>query len=77
MLSAGEGSGKADARGGWAVGREVWRSEGMRGLFRGGALRSLWTAVGSGLYLGAYESGRRYLEERRVGDGDGNGEARD
>lgn len=55
-----------------AVGKEILRAEGARGLFRGGGLRGLWTAAGSGLYLGTYESGRRYLEERRVGFGEGN-----
>lgn len=54
--------------GGLAVGKEILRTEGMKGLFRGGALRGAWTALGSGLYLGVYESGRRYLERRRVGD---------
>ena len=53
--------------GGIAVGREIFRTEGVKGLFRGGALRGLWTALGSGLYLGVYESGRRYLEGRRKG----------
>jgi hypothetical protein len=57
--------------GGWSVGKEILRTEGIKGLFRGGALRGVWTAVGSGLYLGAYESGRRYLEERRKGASDG------
>ena len=57
--------------GGLAVGREILRTEGMKGLFRGGALRGLWTAIGSGLYLGVYESGRRYLEVRRTGAGEG------
>ena len=52
--------------GGVAVGREILRTEGVKGLFRGGSLRGLWTALGSGLYLGVYESGRRYLEGRRV-----------
>ncbi|KAI4164087.1 MAG: hypothetical protein LQ342_002323 [Letrouitia transgressa] len=60
------------ARGGragaFAVGREVLRTDGLKGLFRGGALRGLWTAMGSGLYLGVYESGRKYLENRRVGN---------
>ncbi len=59
---------KGGRAGGWAVGKEVLRTEGMRGLFRGGALRGAWTALGSGLYLGVYESGRRLLEKRRVGD---------
>lgn len=54
--------------GGWAVGREVLRTEGWKGLFRGGALRGAWTALGSGVYLGVYESGRRGLERRRVGE---------
>ena len=57
--------------GGFAVGKEILRTEGMKGLFRGGALRSVWTALGSGLYLGVYESGRRYLEKRRIGSGEG------
>ncbi|CAL8583849.1 hypothetical protein XPA_009464 [Xanthoria parietina] len=56
--------------GGLAVGKEILRSEGVKGLFRGGALRGAWTALGSGLYLGVYESGRRFLEKRRVGDED-------
>lgn len=50
---------------GYAVGKEVFRTEGLKGLFRGGLLRSVWTAAGSGLYLGTYESGRRYLEKTR------------
>lgn len=51
--------------GGYAVGKEVFHTEGLKGLFRGGLLRSVWTAAGSGLYLGTYESGRRYLEKTR------------
>lgn len=51
--------------GGFAVGKEIFRTEGIKGLFRGGALRAAWTALGSGLYLGVYESGRTYLERRR------------
>ena len=62
---------KVSDPGALAIAKEVVRSEGARGLFRGGALRGIWTALGSGLYLGVYESGRRYLEERRVHAGDG------
>ena len=54
-----------------AVGREVWRKEGVRGLFRGGALRSVWSAFGMSIYLGIYEGGRMYLEKRRMEDGEG------
>ncbi|KAF2813465.1 mitochondrial carrier [Mytilinidion resinicola] len=47
-----------------AIGREIMREKGWRGLWRGGALRGVWTMIGSGLYLGVYESGRIYLAER-------------
>lgn len=47
------------------VAREVIQEQGFKGLFRGGALRGVWTMLGSGLYLGVYESGRIYLAQRR------------
>lgn len=51
------------------VAREVMQQEGVKGLFRGGALRAVWTMIGSGLYLGVYETGRIYLaQRRRAGD---------
>lgn len=50
-----------------SVGRDIYLQEGIKGLFRGGALRAGWTALGLGLYLSAYESGRFYLENRRKG----------
>jgi solute carrier family 25 (mitochondrial S-adenosylmethionine transporter), member 26 len=49
----------------WAIGADVVKENGVRGLWRGGLLRAVWTALGSGLYLGVYESGRYYLAERR------------
>ena len=61
---------------GITVGRQIFWEEGLRGLFRGGALRSAWTALGSGLYLGVYESGRSWLEDDRIGRrSNGDGEA--
>lgn len=60
--------GRAD---GLAVGKEILTTQGVKGLFRGGALRGLWTTLGCGLYLGVYESGRGYLEGRRTGTGEG------
>jgi solute carrier family 25 S-adenosylmethionine transporter 26 len=41
------------------------KSSEQKGLWRGGALRGVWTFIGAGLYLGAYESGRVYLAARR------------
>lgn len=46
------------------IAKEIIRDQGVKGLFRGGALRGVWTLLGSGLYLGVYESGRIYLARR-------------
>jgi solute carrier family 25 S-adenosylmethionine transporter 26 len=57
----------------WQIGQEIVQEKGVRGLWRGGALRGVWTFIGAGLYLGAYESGRVYLAARRgvsVNEGD-------
>lgn len=54
----------------WAIGKEIVRDQGWRGLMRGGALRGGWTMLGSGLYLGVYESGRLYLERGRTNNED-------
>lgn len=49
----------------WEVGQEIVAEKGFKGLWRGGALRGIWTFIGAGLYLGAYETGRVYLARRR------------
>ncbi|KAI6779701.1 uncharacterized protein J7T54_005731 [Emericellopsis cladophorae] len=75
MLSAGEdGEGKSASetdgktkRGAWAVTRQVWNERGLRGFFRGGLFRSAWTALGSGLYLGTYETSKVWLKRRKPG----------
>ena len=56
---------KKGRKGAVAVGREIVAERGVKGLWRGGALREVWTMLGSGLYLGVYESGRIYLAGRR------------
>ena len=48
-----------------AIWREIVAEKGAKGLWCGGALRGVWTMLGSGLYLGVYESGRIYLAGRR------------
>ncbi|PVI07174.1 mitochondrial carrier protein-like protein [Periconia macrospinosa] len=55
-------------RSAWKIGQEILQEKGVRGLWRGGLLRGVWTFVGSGLYLGVYESGRVYLASRRGED---------
>ncbi|KAK2000809.1 mitochondrial carrier [Colletotrichum falcatum] len=49
------------AHGPLRVAREVFRAEGVRGLFRGGGLTCLAAAVGSGIGLGSYEGFKQYL----------------
>ncbi|KAI1804940.1 mitochondrial carrier [Daldinia bambusicola] len=53
------------ARSGLAVAREVVSESGIPGLFRGSALRAVWTLVGSGLYLGTYEVAKAWLSRRK------------
>ncbi|PWY67338.1 mitochondrial carrier [Aspergillus eucalypticola CBS 122712] len=68
MLGAGSATSRNIGGGGdgaWEVGKKVYREEGVRGLFKGGAIRSVWTAVSFGVYLCVYEGGRGFLENRR------------
>lgn len=73
MLSATENTGggaegdgtKKTTKGTFVVGRKIFFEEGVRELFKGGAIRAVWTAVGLSLYLSMYEGGRVYLENRR------------
>ena len=48
------------------VAREVLAESGIKGLFRGGTLRAVWTAFGSGLYLAVYESGKVSLGDKNM-----------
>lgn len=48
---------------GFQVAKEIFRERGIRGLFRGGALRTTWAAFGSGLYLGSYEVAKVWLKK--------------
>jgi solute carrier family 25 S-adenosylmethionine transporter 26 len=51
----------AKKKSGLTIAREIMGESGIKGLFRGGSLRVAWTALGSGMYLGVYESGRVWL----------------
>jgi hypothetical protein len=53
------------------IAREIVQENGVKGLFRGGLLRGVWTMLGAGLYLGVYESGRIWLARRRGEKTDG------
>lgn len=78
MLSVGGGGGSGNSgaanssaskpqpeqrKGGLAVTRQIITERGVVGLFRGSLIRAVWTAVGSGLYLGMYEVSKVWLTD--------------
>lgn len=74
LAAAATDIGGADAQGKimhktWDVGRDVFRNEGIRGLFRGGLIRAGWTSIAMGLYLSMYEGIKFYLERRKNSEG--------
>lgn len=46
--------------------KAVFHQHGFRGLFRGAALRIVWSALGGGLYLGSYEIAKQWLKGGRT-----------
>ncbi|KAF4122950.1 solute carrier family 25 (mitochondrial S-adenosylmethionine transporter), member 26 [Geosmithia morbida] len=60
MLSAGQDKNR---HGAWSVTKRVYTRDGVRGLFRGALLRSGWTLLGSGLYLGTYNVATVWLKQ--------------
>ena len=53
-------------RGTMRIYRDIWVEEGLRGLFRGGLIRTAWTAVGNGLFISCYEGAKLTLQTERV-----------
>ncbi|KAJ9134782.1 hypothetical protein NKR23_g9984 [Pleurostoma richardsiae] len=45
----------------WAVARDVWRAEGPRGFYFGGAVTALRDSVGYGFYFWSYELSTRWV----------------
>lgn len=62
------GAPKLQSMSGLQVARVVYQESGVKGLFRGGLLRAVWTAMGSGLYLGTYEVAKVWLKGTADGD---------
>ena len=56
--------------GAFSVAKTIVGERGIRGLFRGAALRVSWTAIGSGVYLGSYEVAKTWLRQGKSSDGD-------
>lgn len=53
----------ASRRGGYQIGKAVLEREGLRGMFRGGLVRGMFTVVGNGLFMGCYEFAKLYLQK--------------
>ncbi|KAM5341635.1 hypothetical protein ACJ41O_014666 [Fusarium nematophilum] len=45
----------------WAITKQIWRSEGVRGLYFGGAVTALRDSIGYGFYFWSYELSTRWL----------------
>ncbi|CAJ2508854.1 Uu.00g138800.m01.CDS01 [Anthostomella pinea] len=61
----------------WRIARDVLRSEGIRGLYFGGAVTALRDSIGYGFYFWSYELGSRWMEgsagNRQLADSGGEG----
>ncbi|WAO87764.1 Hypothetical protein NCS54_00508300 [Fusarium falciforme] len=45
----------------WAITRQIWRNEGIRGLYFGGVVTALRDSIGYGFYFWSYELSTRWL----------------
>ncbi|KAF3171609.1 hypothetical protein TWF225_002254 [Orbilia oligospora] len=57
--------GKSGSAGIFETAKMIVRTEGPKAIWKGGLLRAVWTFLGSGLYLGTFESSKIYLSRRR------------
>ncbi|TAQ84714.1 hypothetical protein B7494_g6953 [Chlorociboria aeruginascens] len=55
----------------WAITKEVFRKEGVRGFYYGGVVTALRDAVGYGFYFWSYELSSRFMSKRMKGKEDG------
>lgn len=58
-----------DQDGVWKTMVNIARNEGPAVLMRGSGLRASWAALGAGVYLSTYETGRQWLAARRTQTG--------
>ncbi|ROT37878.1 mitochondrial carrier [Sodiomyces alkalinus F11] len=62
----------------WSIAKQVYRGEGVRGLYFGGVVTALRDSIGYGFYFWSYELASRWIEARSGplaggDDGDGHG----
>ncbi|KAK6495420.1 hypothetical protein TWF481_003444 [Arthrobotrys musiformis] len=65
MMLLKHGGSKGGSAGMFETAKMIVRTEGPKAIWSGGLLRSVWTFLGSGLYLGTFESSKIYLSRRR------------
>ncbi|KAM4055203.1 mitochondrial carrier protein [Hirsutella rhossiliensis] len=61
----GSGSAPRSKQGSWAVAKQIYCERGIKGFLRGASFRSGWTAIGSSLYLGSYDTAKLWLRRRK------------
>jgi solute carrier family 25 carnitine/acylcarnitine transporter 20/29 len=64
MASSSSGTPAANS---WGITKEILRTEGVRGLYFGGAVTALRDSIGYGFYFWSYELSTRFLEEKTRG----------
>lgn len=57
---------ESDHASSYAVFRDVWKTEGLRGLYLGGVVTSLRDSIGYGFYFWSYELSKRLLLSRQA-----------
>ncbi|KAI0599638.1 mitochondrial carrier domain-containing protein [Biscogniauxia sp. FL1348] len=62
LASSSSSSSPSSSLSSWAIAKHVLRTEGIRGLYLGGAVTALRDSVGYGFYFWSYELGSRWAE---------------
>ncbi|KAI1635762.1 mitochondrial carrier domain-containing protein [Biscogniauxia mediterranea] len=62
VLASSSSSSPSSSLSSWAIAKHVLRTEGIRGLYLGGAVTALRDSVGYGFYFWSYELGSRWAE---------------
>lgn len=58
----------------WAITKQIWQTEGLRGLYFGGRVTALRDSIGYGFYFWSYELSSRWLSNGRSEEAAGWGE---
>lgn len=62
---SGSTSNATPAQSSWAITKDVWRAEGIRGLYFGGTVTALRDGIGYGFYFWSYEIMTRWMRDAK------------